>query len=133
LLAWPALLEQGDDGPLRTGAARLGELTIVGVFLGLPAVAAIAVFAIAWLLGTRVLGRFWTPAARFGWAGSLVIGTLIWIVAGAKMAAGWPSIGEDHATTLVTAGAIVAVLAIAVRVERRGRARIPTVSSGEHD
>lgn len=124
LLAWPALIENGDDAPLRSPAVRVGKLAIVGVFLGLPAMAAIAVFAVAALLATRVLARFWTPAARFGWAGSLVLCTLIWIVAGPKIAARWPSIGDDRVTTLVTAGAIVAMLAIASRAAQRRPTRI---------
>jgi leader peptidase (prepilin peptidase) / N-methyltransferase len=130
LLAWPALAEKGQDGLLRNAAARVGNLAIVGVFLGLPAVTEIAVFAISWLLATRILGRVWTTAARFGWAGSLVLGTLIWIVAGGKIAERWPSIADDPATTLVMAGAVVAAVAIAARVAGSGTPT-GTASAGE--
>lgn len=132
LLMWPLVVKSRDGDAIRTGVSRVVVLALVGLFLGIAALAAIAVFATALFVATLVAGRFWPPAARFGWASSLAAGTLIWIVAGPRIA--WPSVAAgDSWSTLVTAGAIVAVLAIVgraaranVRGDRRGVA-------GEHD
>ena len=121
-LAWPALIDKGEVVPLPSGATRVGELVLAGLFLGLDAVAAMAVLAVAGLLAVRLPGRFWPPAVRFGWAAWLVLATLIWIVVGPPVVASLP-IGDDRAATLLAAGAIVAVLAIAARAAQRGPVR----------
>lgn len=129
LLAWPALVNNGDRGAQGSAVTRVGEMACVGIFLGLQATAAIAVFAIAWLLVTRILARFWLVVGRLGWASALVAGTLIWLLAGEELAARWPTIDDEPAKMLVVVGAIVAVLAIACRVVQRGQ---PGMDRGEH-
>ncbi len=119
LLAWPMLV--GDDDAMGSGAARVVELALVGAILPFVVLAAVAVFSQALFLITRVGGRFWPPAARFGWAGALVLGTLIWIATDGAITARWLTLGdENRATTFVAAGAIVAVLSIVGRVARAG-------------
>jgi leader peptidase (prepilin peptidase) / N-methyltransferase len=122
LLAWPALVRATGGRQVLGGFAGVIELVLVGVVLGWQAVAAIAVLAMAGMVATRVLARFWPAAARFDWAGWLALGTLIWMVAGQHWAARWQT-GDDRSTLLVVAGAIVALLAIAARAARRGHVR----------
>lgn len=120
-LAWPLLVEKADDDAVRAGTARVAELALAGVFLGLWAMAAIAVFSPACFLATRIAGRFWPPAARFGWAAALVLGTLIWIAAGREMIGRLPSVFRgDPRMTLLAAGAMVAVLSIVGRLAHSG-------------
>jgi len=115
-LAWPMLVEKTDSVALRAAAARVAELALVGLFLGLAAVAAIAVFASACFLATSVASRCRPAAGRFGWAAWLLVGTLIWIAAGERLVARWPSLGaQDAVQALAVAGALVAALAVAGR------------------
>lgn len=130
LLAWPMLAEKADRAGIRGAAARVIELALVGVFLGLAAVAAIAAFAAACFLATRILARFYQPAARFGWAAAVGAGTLIWIMAGGEIAERLPG---GAASTLATAGAIVGVMSIAARAAGAATRAGATSRAGDHD
>lgn len=119
LLAWPLLVERSDRSGIRDAGARVVELLAVAVFLGLLPTLAVAAFAAAFCLATRLLARLTRPAARFGWAAALTIGTLVWIAAGEQTAGRWlPHFDEQRGMTLAAAGAIVAVLSIAARLAR---------------
>jgi leader peptidase (prepilin peptidase) / N-methyltransferase len=120
LLAWPVLI--GDDDAIGGGAARVVELALAGGVLPLAVLAAVAVFSQALYLITRVAGRYWPPAARFGWAGAIVLGTLMWLAATGTIAARWLAMADEHGRTLfIVAGVIVALLSIVGRAAHRRR------------
>jgi leader peptidase (prepilin peptidase)/N-methyltransferase len=123
LLAWPLLVEGAGGNSLRAAAGRAAELALPGIFLGPAALAAIAVLAVVALLAARVAGRISPAAARFGWACSLVLATLIWIALAAGAAALWPTLADlDRPPPRVAAGAIVAAMSIIGRAVIRDRA-----------
>jgi len=94
-----------------TGAAAL--LLLVGTFLGDRAVIAIAVASMALYFATRLLALKWPPLGRFGWAGPLLLVTLIWILSWPDTFALAPGIALEHdLIRAIAAGLIVAVLAI---------------------
>jgi voltage-gated potassium channel Kch len=122
LLAWPLVVEDSSAEGLRAGVARVAELAVVGIFVGLAALVPIAVLAVVGLLAARTLARYWPAARRFDWAASLVLATLSWIGFAADAASRWPQVAHlDRPLWLVAAGAVVAGLSILGRAALRTR------------
>jgi hypothetical protein len=122
-LAWPLLVESGRENRISLGIGRVGELALVGLFLGLSALVAVSVLSTVGLLAAYV----WPRAARFGWAASLLLATLIWIGLAANDELGRPFLADPtRPPSVVAAGAVVAALSIG---RRAARARLGALGS----
>ncbi len=116
LLAWPAWVARADRAQIASGVTAAVVLVLVGVYLGLRELAVVATIAMLLFFLSRLFGRVWPWCARFGWAGCLAVATLGTIVA-LRTAVGLEArlLEYDAATTLVAAGFVVAVSAVAAR------------------
>jgi prepilin signal peptidase PulO-like enzyme (type II secretory pathway) len=81
LLAWPSLVSSRNSLHVRDGLTRAVALILVAIGLGMNALLATAVLAVAIVLATRLAVRFWPVAARIGWAAALLVATLGWMIA----------------------------------------------------
>ncbi len=112
-LAWPGLVTGCRERPIAAGLTAVGELALVGVFLGARASCFVAVAGMALYVAAQGVSRIWPAAGRFGWAPWLAAVTLVHIVAWPELVATWPRLADESGlTVLIVCGAIVAVLAV---------------------
>ncbi len=119
MLAWPAWIEDRDPRRIAAALTRVAELALVGVFLGPGAVMRLAAVGMMVYCALQGSSRIWPAAGRFDWAASLALVTLVGIVAGPNVARDVePWVGQNAWMVPLVAGAIVALLAIAMRFLR---------------
>lgn len=94
----------------------LGELVLVGGFLGDHAVISIGLASMTLYVATQLLSRKWPAAGCFGWAGPLALVTLVWVLAGPDVALFVPQISQNRGITLIIAGTIMTCLAIVLQL-----------------
>ena len=109
----------------RSGIARantaLGELVLVGVFLGDRAVVAIGVVSMMILLAGQLATRVWPAAGRRGWAGCLAAATLIWLLVDPGVLPECPAWLQHFGSRLLAAAALMTVSAAVLTVVARRR------------
>lgn len=114
LLAWPLLVDE--ERPFSSGTARGIELALAGAVVPVVVFAASAVVAQGSLLVSRLARRDRPPVARLGWAGGLMLVTLVGLAASHRADAWLAWVDEYRSTVFLTAGAIVAGLSIIGRL-----------------
>ncbi len=116
-LAWPAWIGRADEPRIAKAALAAAELALVGVFLGTRETACAAALAMTLYAVSQLAGRVWQSIAGFGWAGCLSVATLVTIVAlGGSAWMDAQAIQNSAIATLVAAGIVVAVAAVASRL-----------------
>jgi leader peptidase (prepilin peptidase)/N-methyltransferase len=116
-LGWPAWIGRAEKPRGSAAALAAAELAMVGVFLATREMAIAGATAMALYAASMALGRAWTGATRFGWAGCLAIATLVTIVA--LRSCLWLEsriIEYDALATFVVAGIVVATAALVSRL-----------------
>ena len=96
-------------------SGALGELVLVGFFLGDHAVMTIALGSMIVYVVLQVLGRKWPAAARFGWAGPLALVTLVWLLTEPDVPFD-PQFSDQPGIQLIIVGSILVVLAIVAQL-----------------
>jgi prepilin signal peptidase PulO-like enzyme (type II secretory pathway) len=97
-------------------SGALGELVLVGFFLGDHAVMTIALWSMIVYVVLQVLGRKWPAATRFGWAGPLALVTLIWLLTEPDDFPFDPRFSDQPGIQLIIVGSILVVLAIVAQL-----------------
>jgi hypothetical protein len=118
-LAWPAIAQSpGRAWP----NLEVGELIVIGAFVGWPAVCGIACCAAMIDLAAGALARFfWPSLARIGWATWLAIATTLWLAFWAAIVSRMPILGQGNLGLVVAAGALTATAALGSFGLRRGQ------------
>jgi hypothetical protein len=104
--------------------AALGELMLVGAFLGDRAVVAIGVVSMTTFLVVKLAARVWPAAEYCGWAMCLAAVTLIWLLADPGALLESSGILRHAGVRLLAAAAIMTLLAALVAFLARRR-RLP--------
>ncbi len=94
----------------------LGELVLVGGFLGHHAVVSIGLESMVLYVATQLLSRKWPAAGRFGWAGPLTLVTLVWTLAGPDVVLLNPRLSQDFRIRLIVAGSLMIILAVVLQI-----------------
>jgi leader peptidase (prepilin peptidase)/N-methyltransferase len=103
--------------------AAVGELVLIGGFLGDHAVISIGLESMVLYLVIQLAARKWPAAGHFGWAGPLTLVTLVWVLTWPGVAILDPQLSGEGGIRLLIACSIMIVLAIvmqfAVPLQRR--------------
>jgi len=95
--------------------AAVGELVLIGGFLGDHAVISIGLDSMVLYLVMQLAARKWPGAGHFGWAGPLTLVTLIWVLTWPSVAIIDPQLSGEGGIRLLIACSIMIVLAIVMQ------------------
>jgi leader peptidase (prepilin peptidase)/N-methyltransferase len=101
--------------------AALGELVLVGAFLGDRSVVVIGVVSMTILFFMRLSARALPPAGRYGWAGCLASITLIWLLVYPSVLPEFPAMWRHAGSRLFAAAVVMTLLAALVTFLTRRR------------
>jgi leader peptidase (prepilin peptidase) / N-methyltransferase len=104
--------------------AALGELALVGAFLGDGQVMSIGVASMILLCVVQLAARTWPAARRCDWASCLATVTLVWLLVDPTVLPGSPALLRYALVRLLAAAAVMALLA-AVLTFVIGRRQMP--------
>jgi leader peptidase (prepilin peptidase)/N-methyltransferase len=107
LCAWPG---RRGSGIARANAA-LGELALVGAFLGDAQVMSIAVASMTMFCVVQLAARTWPAAGRSGWAACLATVTLVWLLMDPNALPEIPALLQPAVARLFAAVAVMTLLA----------------------
>jgi prepilin signal peptidase PulO-like enzyme (type II secretory pathway) len=93
----------------------MGELMLVGFFVGDHAIVPIALETMALFVASQLLARAWPAAGRFGWAGPLFVATLAWLIT-APDAPFDPVLSDELLLRFALAVAIMTALAVVLQL-----------------
>jgi prepilin signal peptidase PulO-like enzyme (type II secretory pathway) len=113
---WVTWLVNTQKWKLAYATTALGELAVVGTFLGDHAVITIGLESMALCVALQIAARKWPAVGRFGWAGPLALVTLIWMVTWPDFVPLDPQISTEPGIRLMVAGSIMTFLAIALQL-----------------
>ncbi len=117
---------QGARG--RYALVALGELMLVGFFVGDHAIVPVALETMALYVATQLAARLWPVAGRFGWAGPLLLTSVLWLAASPDAVPFDPLLSSEFVLRAGLAIAIMTALVLVLQIvppPKRSIERVP--------